>query len=103
MLRKFLSKVLNRRIDKPGIGITSGNEVFIMPGVDLDKIEYPESKFSIKYKLNSDAGSFELIGIVKGKKNPAYKLRSCLTGEEFSVSDQLFNFLFTKLNLKETK
>lgn len=99
---KRIKQLISRFTDKEipiGTGVTTDDELIIddqLANTAIGNTKKPIFNNSIKYHLKPNAGSFELVGLVKSTMSTAYQLRHVATGTTFNVPPQLFNLLFKK-------
>lgn len=96
-LKRYLSYI-------PGVKVSRGYSVTTDDGIRISKelatkpIAIPNSKYSIKYKLADDVGSFELDSQLRDPSGKTkYRIRHIETGMLIVLPDNVFTLLFKSI------
>lgn len=97
LFQKLYSYVSNKPVQL-GYGVSFDDQISFKK--DTIQEHLAESRNSARYQLSEDLGQFELIGLIHkpGRKEPLYKLRHILTGQNIQISQSLFKLFFKNIN-----
>lgn len=77
-----------------GFGVSCDNNITLKAPPSPESFEKPISKITAQYKLNPEAGSFEMVNFIRYNDKTVYELRHNLTGDVLRVDEKIFRLLF---------
>lgn len=100
--KQWITRFIPIRLNA-GYGISTDDQVSLKELPSQEQQDMALAQTKCLYTLNPNVGLFEMIGPVKKRNQdqPFYKFKHVATGQIFTVTKPMLNFLFEKQ--KETK
>jgi hypothetical protein len=94
-VKRFISRFTDRPIEA-GYGVSFDESFKILEKVSDEKVEATLASTKCIYKLKSNIGGFEMVGIIRGRSGLLYQIRHILTGETINISKKMLDLLLEK-------